>query len=155
MDDSAVMSAADLEALRLEIERLDTVERPAIATRIKTAREWGDLKENSEYHDAKNDQAHLETRIKVLTDRLRRADVREPVAGADKIGFGSRVRLRDEVGDREVTYTLVASLEADARAGRLSYESPVAQALVGARVGDTVTVTTPRRKRDYAVLAID
>ena len=101
MDDATLMTAADLEALHAELAQLEGEGRRDIASRIKTAREWGDLKENSEYHDAKNEQAHLETRIAMLRDRLARAQVVEVAEDGGPNGvvaFGSVVTVRDEQG---------------------------------------------------------
>ena len=96
MDETTLMTAADHAALLTELEALEGDGRRAMATRIKTAREWGDLKENSEYHDAKNDQAHLETKIVLLRERLARAKVVEAAAGDDGVvAFGSTVLVRD------------------------------------------------------------
>src|SRR5918994_6909214 len=147
MSDDNKISPEGLEALKEEITRLEAVERPAIADRIKTAREWGDLKENAEYHAAKNDQAFLETKILRLTERLRNATVVDGPARAGEVGFGSEVRVRDEGSGKELTWTLVGATEADLSAGRLSVESPVAQALTGRRVGDDVAVQTPGGER--------
>src|SRR4051794_943930 len=144
MSDSVVMTAESFQALQEEVERLETEGRTEMAERIKTAREWGDLKENAEYHDAKNAQAMLETRILRLRDRLLRAQIVEPTQGAETVGFGSRVRVRDPGSGRELEYTLVSAVDADAAAGRLSIESPVGTMLVGARVGDVVEVATPK-----------
>jgi transcription elongation factor GreA len=154
LPDSVVMTAEALAALQAQLEELETAGRREIAARIRTAREWGDLKENAEYHDAKNDQARLETRILLLRDRIGRADVREVSVGADTIGLGSRVELRDGADGRTISYTLVSAVEADAAAGKLSLDSPVAKALAGARVGETVTVRTPRGERSLLVVAI-
>ena len=151
--DPVIMTAADLDALKAEVHELETTERDAIAARIKTAREWGDLKENAEYHAAKEAQAHLETKIQMLNDRMRRAEVREATSG-DVVGFGSTVTVTDEAGGKELTYTLVSAVEADAGAGKLSYESPVARALDGARVGDKVTLRTPKGQRVLTVLSV-
>ena len=152
--DPVVMSPAALAALQAEIEQLESSGRQEIAERIRVAREWGDLKENAEYHDAKNDQARLETRILVLRDKLAHAEVRETQAGWDTVGLGSRVELRDPATGRTLAYTLVSSLEADATAGRLSIDSPVGKALAGARQGQTVAVATPRGERRLEVTAI-
>jgi transcription elongation factor GreA len=134
-----------LEALKEELARLEGDGRHAIAKRISAAREHGDLKENAEYHAAKEDQAHLETRIQRLAERLRRAQVVEaPSADADSVHFGSTVHVVDEGSGRRSTFTIVGPTEADLRTGRLSAESPMAQALVGARVGDVVEVEAPR-----------
>jgi transcription elongation factor GreA len=154
MAEPVIMTAEDLEALQEELRELETTERLAIAERIRTAREWGDLKENGEYHAAKEAQAHLETRILVLADRIRRAELRPASVGGDVVGFGGRVTVRDESAGREVTYTLVSAVDADAGSGRLSFESPVAKALDGARPGDTVTVRTPRGERSLTVVSI-
>ncbi|HEX5146425.1 MAG TPA: transcription elongation factor GreA [Conexibacter sp.] len=141
-----------LDALRAELEQLETVARADVASRIKTAREWGDLKENGEYHAAKEDQAHLETRIKRLQERLRGAKVvAAGGAPAGVVAFGSEVEVRDDQSGRVATYTLVGAAEASARDGRLSIESPVAVALLGAREGDAVAVQTPGGDRTFHV----
>ena len=155
MTDGYAITQEGLDALRAELEQLETVARNEIAARIKTAREWGDLKENGEYHAAKEDQAHLETRIKRPQERLRGAKVVEADAGPDGVvAFGSTVTVRDERSGREATYTLVGAAEASAGDGRLSIESPVAEALLGAREGDDVTVETPGGDRAFRVLRV-
>jgi transcription elongation factor GreA len=154
MPEPVIMTAEDLEALQAELEKLETTDRAEIAERIKTAREWGDLKENGEYHAAKEAQAHLETRILVLADRMRRAELRTAPVTTDAVSFGSKVTVRDASSDREMTYTLVSAMDANVGAGRLSYESPVARALDGARPGQTVTVRTPRGERALTVVSI-
>ncbi|MEJ7823977.1 MAG: transcription elongation factor GreA [Solirubrobacteraceae bacterium] len=140
-----------LVALREEIAQLEGKGRAEMAERIKAARELGDLKENAEYHIAKDDQAHLETKIKRLSERLRAARVVEGTSDPDVVGFGSTVEVIDEASGRELTFTLVGPTEADLKTGRLSSESPVAQALVGARAGDTVSAETPGGDRSYRV----
>jgi transcription elongation factor GreA len=143
-----------LEALKAELAELEGPARREIADRIKTAREWGDLKENAEYHDAKNDQAFLETKIARLSERLRNAQVVEaPSAGAG-IGVGSEVELRDQAAGRTVAYKVVGATEASLADGRLSVDSPVAQALLDRREGDEVVVETPRGERRYTVVAV-
>jgi len=154
MTDDNKISPEGLEALKAEIRHLEDVERPAIADRIRTAREWGDLKENAEYHAAKNDQAFLETKIQRLQGRLRSATVVEASAPDGEVRFGSRVHVRDEQSGKELTWTLVGATEADLSAGRLSVESPVAQALTGRREGDAVAVQTPRGERRYTILGV-
>jgi transcription elongation factor GreA len=140
-----------LAALRDEIEDLETRGRAEMAVRIKAARELGDLKENAEYHIAKDDQAHLETKILRLNQRLRAARVVERSESEDVVAFGSTVAVVDDASGRELEFTLVGATEADLKTGRLSAESPVARALVGARAGDTVTVETPGGRRSYSV----
>ncbi len=148
------ITAEGLEALKAELHELETTSRQAIAKRISFAREMGDLKENAEYHIAKEDQGHLETKILRLQERLRNAVVVEPAGGGDEVGFGSTVTVRDETTEREATYTIVGPTEADAATGRLSAESPVAEALMGAKVGSTIEVQTPRGARPMVVLEI-
>ena len=148
------MSKEGLEALLAEIERLETVERPAIVQQIKTAREFGDLKENAEYHAAKDAQSHLETRIKQLREQAQNATVVEPTQGGDVVGFGSTVEVQDDAGDRRLTYRLVAAHEAAPSEGRLSYESPVGAALRDKRVGDVAIIATPRGERRLTIVAI-
>ena len=154
LSDPVVMTAEGLAALQAELEHLETVARREIAERIKTAREWGDLKENSEYHDAKNDQAHLETKIKRLREQLLAAEVREVDAGSDVVGFGRTVEVEDAGSGRRQSYTLVSAHEAVPAEGRLSIDSPVAKALAGARVGDERTLETPRGARTLKVVAL-
>ena len=151
MQDPEKITAEGLVALRAEIEQLETAGRAQMAERIKAARELGDLKENAEYHIAKEDQAHLETKIKRLNQRLRAARVVEEDLAPGTVGFGSTVAVVDEASGRAMDLMLVGPTEADLKKGRLSFESPVAQALLGARAGDTVTVTTPGGDRLYRV----
>ena len=153
-DDDLLMTRADYEKLEREIEELETSARGEMAERIKAARELGDLKENAEYHDAKDAQAILETRILRLRDQLTRAQVVEAEGGGDAIAFGSEVEIADRDSGKRTTYTLVSAVDADAAAGRLSVESPVAQALVGARAGDVVEIPTPKGKRTLEVISI-
>jgi transcription elongation factor GreA len=156
MDDATLMTAADLEALRVELAELEGEGRRDIAGRIKTAREWGDLKENSEYHDAKNEQAHLETRIAVLRDRLARAQVVEVAAEAKSggvVGFGSVVVVRDEAG-KEQRFEIVSSRSAAPSSGQISIESPVAKALLGLHAGQEAAVVLPRGSRRLTVVSV-
>jgi transcription elongation factor GreA len=155
VDDETLMTAADHAALTAELAALEGEGRRTMAARIKTAREWGDLKENSEYHDAKNDQAHLETKIKLLRERLARAKVVEATEGSpDIVGFGSRVRVRDEDG-KEQSFEIVSSQTAAPALGKISIESPVARALLGASVGEETQVALPRGTRRFTVLSVD
>jgi transcription elongation factor GreA len=153
LSDNAI-TPEGLEALRNEIEHLETVERPKIVDRIKTAREWGDLKENSEYHDAKNDQGLLEAKIKRLNARLHAAVPVQATTSTGKVAFGSTVELVALASGRRVEYTLVGSTEADTASGRISSESPVGQALIGAKVGQTVAVRTPSGQLEFEVQAV-
>jgi transcription elongation factor GreA len=151
MTEPEMITAEGLVALRAEIEQLESQGRAQMAERIKAARELGDLKENAEYHIAKEDQAHLETKIQRLNERLRAARVVDDDSDPDIVGFGSSVAVVDEASGRTLELTLVGPTEADVKNGLLSFESPVAQGLVGARAGETVTVATPGGDRRYRV----
>ncbi len=155
MEASNLTTADGLEALKAELVALENDGRREIAERIKTAREWGDLKENSEYHDAKNDQAHLETKIARLREKIAHAVVvEEDAAGPDGVvGFGSTVLVRDEDG-AEKTWRIVSSHDASPGDGLLSAESPVAVALLGRAVGDEVSVALPRGTRKFTVVTV-
>jgi transcription elongation factor GreA len=148
------ITAEGLDELRAEVDELEGTARKEMAERIKAARELGDLKENADYHIAKEDQAHLETRIKRLRMRLRDAVVVEVDAEAEVFAFGRTAEVLDEASGTSHTWTLVGPTEADMAAGRLSVESPVARALRGKRVGDVATVVTPRSERRLRVLDV-
>jgi transcription elongation factor GreA len=149
-----MMTAEGLQALEAELAILEGDGRRAIAERIKTAREWGDLKENSEYHDAKNDQAHLETKIARLREKIADAlVVEEDAAAAGVVGFGSTVVVRDADGV-ERTWRIVSSHDAAPGDGRLSAESPVAVALLGRAPGDKASVALPKGRRTLTVVSV-
>jgi transcription elongation factor GreA len=140
-----------IAALREEIEQLEGPGRTEMAARIKAARELGDLKENAEYHIAKEDQAHLETRIKRLRERLRRAVVVESDGTGESFAFGRTAEVLDESSGTVSTWTLVGSTEADLAGGRLSAESPIGRALLDAEPGKEVAVETPKGVRRFVV----
>lgn len=153
-DATNMMTTAGLQELESELASLEGEGRREIAERIKTAREWGDLKENSEYHDAKNDQAHLETKIARLREKIHGAVVVEEAPAPDGVvGFGSTVRVRDEKGV-ERTWQIVSSHDAAPAEGRLSVESPVARALVGRRQGEQAAVSLPRGESILTILSV-
>jgi transcription elongation factor GreA len=149
-------TAEGLEALNAELAELEGEGRREIAERIKTAREWGDLKENSEYHDAKNEQAHLETKIARVREKIAQAVVVEERSGAGEgvVGFGSTVVVRDHEGS-EQTWRIVSSRDAAPKEGRLSAESPVAVALLGRAPGEQISVSLPKGKRTLTVISIN
>ena len=154
-DGTNLTTAEGLQELEAELAVLEGDGRREIAERIKTAREWGDLKENSEYHDAKNDQAHLETKIARLREKISTAVVVEEGEAADgAVGFGSTVVVSDQNGAKR-TWTIVSSHDASPAEGRLSAESPVARALVGRRPGDEVTVALPRGESVLSIVSVD
>src|SRR5271154_2076371 len=148
-------TAAGLEVLEAELAVLEGEGRREIADRIKTAREGGDLKENSEYHDAKNDQAHLETKIARLREKIAAAVVVEeaPAVDGGSVGLGSTVGVRDQDG-AENTWRIASPHGAAPAEGRLSAESPVAVALLGHTPGDKVSVSLPRGKRTLTVVTV-
>lgn len=140
-----------LESLRAELHELETTARQTMSARIKFAREMGDLKENAEYHMAKDAQAHLETKIGRLRRRLADAVVVEVDRGGDTFAFGRTAEVLDRDAAKLHTWTVVGPTEADPAHGRLSGESPVGRALLGRRAGDTVEVPTPRGARTYRI----
>lgn len=145
------ISAAGLAELEAEIAELEGPAREKMAERIKAARELGDLKENADYHIAKEDQAHLETKIKRLRERLRNAVVVEVDGAADCFAFGRTAEVLDEGSGKVNTWTLVGSTEADLARGRLSAESPIGRALRDAKLDDPIEIDTPKGKRTFRV----
>jgi transcription elongation factor GreA len=141
----SVITKDGLEKLQQEVEYLTTVKRREIAERIKEAREFGDISENSEYDDAKNEQALLEQRIAQLEERLRRATVvdREQI-DTDTVGVGVVVHVKDQKSGDSQKFEVVGSTEADPLQNKLSNESPVGKALLGHKRGDVVSVEVPR-----------
>jgi len=147
-------TAAGLQALHAELAGLEGDGRREIAERIKTAREWGDLKENSEYHDAKNDQAHLETKIARLREKIAGAVVVDEQPGAGGVvAFGSTVLVREDDGT-EKSWRIVSSHDAAPRDGRISVDSPLAVALLGRAAGERVAVSLPRGTRELTVVSV-
>src|SRR5215475_13772943 len=145
MQKDVILTPEGLEKLKQEIEYLSTDKRREVAERIKEAREFGDISENSEYDDAKNEQAMLEARIATLEDKLRSASViNASELSADVVRVGSLVHVND--GAKDFSYTIVGSTEADPLENKLSNESPVGKALVGRKKGDTAKVQLPNGK---------
>ena len=138
--------------LRAELEELTGVKRPQIIARIRTAKEHGDLKENAEYHSAREEQSFLEGRVQAIEARLRSAVIVAAPAAGSKVGLGSMVTVEDD--GETVTYTIVGADESDPARGRISSSSPVGRALVGRAEGDDVTVSTPAGMRRYQILEI-
>ena len=147
MQKDVILTPEGLENLKKEIEHLSTTKRREVAERIKEAREFGDISENSEYDDAKNEQAMLESRIMSLEDKLRSASVIDAKElSADVVRVGSQVQVTDDKG-KKLQYTIVGSTEANPSENKLSNESPVGKALVGRKKGDSVKVTLPSGKQ--------
>ena len=153
--DKMPMLAEGYEKLQTEVRHLKTVERPSVIEAIEVARGHGDLSENAEYHAAKERQGQVEAQIADLEDRLSRAMVIDPTTlSGDKVVFGATVHLLDE-DDKPVAYQIVGQAEADARVGRISYNSPLGRALIGRTIGEEVEVTTPSGDRYYSIEKIE
>ena len=145
MSRQSVITPEGLEKLKEEIDHLSTAKRREVAERIKEAREFGDISENAEYDDAKNEQALLEQRIAQLEERLRRATViDEKDISTDEVQFGSIVHVKDQKTDVSQKFQIVGSTEADPLEHKLSNESPIGKALLGHKRNDVVTVEVPR-----------
>lgn len=145
-----------LKKLEEELDNLKSVKRREVAERIKQAIEFGDISENSEYDDAKNEQAFIEGRILTLEKMLRNARIIDETDNPvkDVVGVGSKVRLKDLEFDEEFTYTIVGSAEANPAENRISNESPVGKAIIGKRPGDTIEVTVPAGTIKYQVIEL-
>lgn len=153
--DKVPMLAEGHRQLNDELKRLKQEERPAIIEAIEVARAHGDLSENAEYHAAKERQGHVEATIADLEDKLSRAMIIDPTTlSGDKVVFGATVTLIDE-DDKKVKYQLVGQEEADAKVGRISYNSPLGRALIGRKKGEEVEVTTPSGDKYYEIAKIE
>jgi transcription elongation factor GreA len=153
-DDGITMTAEELATVQRDLRELESTGRTQIAARIKTAREWGDLKENAEYHAAKEDQAHLETRILKLRASVRSATVVETTGSTEVVEHGSTVTYTDGSSGNQRTFRIVSPHEATPSQGSLSVASPIAKALIGHRLGDVVEVQTPAGVRRLTVDSI-
>ncbi len=150
------LTARGAEMLRDELKRLKSVDRPRVVRAIAEARAHGDLRENAEYHAAKEQQGFIEGRIREIEGKLSHAQVIDvsKVDGGGRVIFGSTVLLFDSDSEKEITYTIVGDDEADIPEGRISYTSPIARALIGREEGDEITVATPTGERYYEILEV-
>ena len=149
------ITASGLRRLKEELKHLQGVERLKISKEIEVARGHGDLRENAEYHAAKEKQSHIEGRILNLNDWIARAEVIDvSKLSGDKVVFGATVKLLDVETDKQVTYTLLGELEADIKRRLISVTSPLARGLIGKAVGDLVTVQSPGGAREYEVVEV-
>jgi transcription elongation factor GreA len=149
------MTRAGAEAIKRELKRLKSVERRKNVQDISVARDHGDLRENAEYHAAKEKQSHLEGRIQMLEDRLARAEVIDVARlSGERVVFGATVRLEDGDSGATTQYAIVGETEADLKKGRISITSPIARGLIGREVGDTVKIRTPGGEREYEILEV-
>ena len=153
--DKLPITGKGFAALEEELKHRQQVERPRIIEAIAEARAHGDLSENAEYHAAKENQSLNEGRIQELESMISRADIIDvSKLSGDKVKFGATVKLVDEDTEQEKTYQIVGEPEADVKSGRLSIGSPIARALIGKGVGDTVEVSTPGGGKSYEIVEI-
>lgn len=150
------MTAAGFNRLQEELKHLKAVERPAVIKAIAEAREHGDLSENAEYHAARERQSFIEGRVGELEDKISRAEVIDPAKlSGSGVKFGATVTLADQDTDEETTYQIVGQDESDIKNGLLSIQAPLARALIGKQVGDSVEVSTPGGSKLYEIVAVE
>ena len=150
------MTGQGYAQLEEELKHLKSVARPDVIRAIAEAREHGDLSENAEYHAARDRQSFIEGRVMELEDKIARAEVIDvSKLSGQTVKFGATVTVADEDTDEELTYQLVGELESDVKAGRLAVTSPLARALIGKSIGDSVEVVTPKGERAYEVLKVE
>ena len=152
----APITAKGAQRLRAELEELKSVKRPAVIEAIAEARAHGDLKENAEYHAAREQQGFIEGRIKQLEGELSHADLIDvsKLNAGSKVVFGATVTLADVETDEEVRYQIVGDLEADIRQGLIAISSPVARAMIGKLEGDSIVIDAPAGQREYEIVSV-
>ena len=155
MSDKVILTEEGYKQLEKRLEELKFVKRPEITERIKVARDFGDLSENAEYDAAKNEQARIEGEIVEIEAKLKIAEIIKTDGDHEVVGVGMKVRILDVDMNEEAVYEIVGTTEADISAGRISNESPLGKALVGAKVGQTVPVKAPKCSYDVKVLNIE
>ena len=149
------MTGPGLQRLEEELKHLKSVERPSIIRAIAEARSHGDLSENAEYHAARERQSFIEGRVIELEEITSAAEVIDPATlSGDRVLFGAHVKVVDEESEKEATYQIVGVHEADIKHARLSISSPLSKALIGKKVGDTVSVPAPSGDRTYEIMEI-
>ena len=150
------MTAKGAARLRAELEELKSVKRPAVIAAIAEARAHGDLRENAEYHAAREQQGFIEGRIKQLEGELSHAQIIDVATldAGDRVVFGASVVLADVDNDEERRYQIVGDLEADIKLGLIAISSPVARALIGKHAGDTITIEAPAGQREYEIVGV-
>lgn len=156
MEREVILTEEGFQKLKEEIEYLSGQKRREVAERIKTAREFGDISENSEYDDAKNEQAQVEQRISMLDQRLRNARIIDTDGvSTDVVAIGTKVTLKDVDTKKNVVYAIVGSAEADPRNHRVSHESPVGKAVLGHKKGEKIVIPAPRGQLQYQIMKIE
>ncbi len=155
MSEKFPMTAQGLARLEEELKHLKAIARPEAIRSIAEAREHGDLSENAEYHAARERQSFIEGRVAELEDKMARAEVIDISSLSGKtVTFGATVTLVDEDTEEKLTYQLVGEMEADVKEGRLAVTAPLARAIIGKEVGDTVEVNTPKGEKAYEILKV-
>jgi transcription elongation factor GreA len=154
MDDTVYLTPEGLQRIEEELLQLKTTRREEVAAKLATAIKQGDLKENADYHDAKEEQGFIESRIRDLEDSLRRAQVITETGPSNTVRIGNTVTVTEEGYDEPETYHIVGAHEADPANGRISNESPIGRALIGAKKGQTVRVSTPAGVVNFQILTI-
>ena len=153
--DKVPMTAEGHAAMMEEVKHLKSVERPRIIKAIEEARSHGDLSENAEYHAAKEQQGWMEARVAELEDKLSRAEIIDiSKLSGDTVKFGARVTLIDEETEDETSYQIVGEFEADVKKGKISITSPIARAIIGKKIGDSVEVSTPGGGKSYEIAKV-
>jgi transcription elongation factor GreA len=155
MSQSTYLTVEGKAELEKELELLINERRPALAAKLKEAVSQGDLRENADYHDAKEQQAFVEGRIQYLENVLRSAVIIAPERGSDIVIIGSVVTIREEDGDEDEKYMIVGAAEANPREGKISHESPIGKALLSHKAGDRVRVKTPAGETIFKIKSID
>lgn len=153
-NDIVYVTAEGLKQLEEELAYLTSEKREELSMKLEAAISQGDLKENADYHDAKEEQGFVEARVRDIEDILRRAQIIEEDGPSDRVRIGSTVTVSEEGFDEEETYNIVGAAEANPAEGRISNESPIGQALLGARIGDVVLVETPGGTIEFAIRSI-
>ncbi len=155
MSDKVPMTAEGYARMEEELRHLKSVARPEVIKAIAEAREHGDLSENAEYHAARERQSFIEGRVGELEDKISRAEVIDPsTLSGDTVKFGAKVKVVDEDSEEETTYQIVGEIEADVKQGKIAVTSPLARALIGKALGDSVEVATPKGQKAYEILEV-
>ena len=155
--DKEPITILGLENLRKELDQLKKVERPKVVAAIAEARSHGDLKENAEYHAAKEQQALIESRVLEINDTIARANVIDvtKIENEGKVIFGSTVKVKDLNSNKEIKFRLVGKDEADVKENLIYFRSPIGKGLIGKNLGDLVTIVTPSGEKNFEILSVD
>ena len=155
--DKEPVTILGLENLRKELDQLKKVERPKVVAAIAEARSHGDLKENAEYHAAKEQQALIESRVLEINDTIARANVIDvtKIENEGKVIFGSTVKVKDLSSNKEIKFRLVGKDEADVKENLIYFRSPIGKGIIGKNLGDLVTIATPSGEKNFEILSVD